>query len=97
MLNSSIWPIDKTLSGATTHGQSGPVRNSNEGVLCISQSSSITGALLSDCLVLYLEQTLDWVLPPAAEMQSVYSTALADWDTLFYGKEVVTTFCRGYS
>ena len=24
MSNSSIWPIDKTLSGATTLGQSGP-------------------------------------------------------------------------
>ena len=37
----SIWPIDRTLSGATTLGQSGPGSDGNEGVLCIPQSSSI--------------------------------------------------------
>ena len=40
MLNSSIWPIVRTLYG-------------NEGVLCIPESSSITEAALPDCLVLY--------------------------------------------
>ena len=35
MSNSSIWPIDKTLSGATTPGQSGPGSKGNEGVLHI--------------------------------------------------------------
>ena len=40
---SSIWPKDRTLSSATTLGQSGPRSDGNEGVLCISQSSSITG------------------------------------------------------
>ena len=35
MSNSSIWLIDRTLSGATTPGQSGPGSNDNEGVLCI--------------------------------------------------------------
>ena len=29
----SIWPIDKSLSGATTPGQSGLGNNGNEGVL----------------------------------------------------------------
>ena len=33
---SSMWPIDKTLSGATTLGQSGPGSDGNEGVLRIS-------------------------------------------------------------
>ena len=33
--NSSIRPIDRTLSGATTLGQSGPGSNGNEGALCI--------------------------------------------------------------
>ena len=42
MSNSSIWPIDRTLSGATTLGPSGPGRDGNEGVLHILQSSSIT-------------------------------------------------------
>ena len=36
----SIWPIDKTLSGATTPGQSGYGNNGNEGALHITQSSS---------------------------------------------------------
>ena len=35
MLNSSIWPIDRTLSGITTPRQSGPGSNGNEGVLDI--------------------------------------------------------------
>ena len=44
---SSIWPIDRTLSGATTPGQSEPGNNGNKGVL------SIPGTSPSDCLVLY--------------------------------------------
>ena len=38
----SIWPINRTLSGATTQAQSGPGSNGNVGVLHILQSSSIT-------------------------------------------------------
>ena len=53
MSNSSIWHIDRILSSANTPGQSGPGSNGNEGVLCIPQSSSITGALPSDFLTLY--------------------------------------------
>ena len=48
---SSIWPIDRTPLGATTLGPRGPESNGNEGVLRILQSSGITGALLSGCLV----------------------------------------------
>ena len=40
-----------TLSGTTTQGQSVPGSNGNEGVLCIPQSSSITGTSPSDYLV----------------------------------------------
>ena len=47
---SSIWSIDRTLSGATTLSQSEPGSDSNEGVLHIPQSSSITGTSPSDCL-----------------------------------------------
>ena len=50
---SSIWPIDRNLSGATTPGQSRFGSGGNEGILCIPQSSSITGNLPSDCLVSY--------------------------------------------
>ena len=32
---SSIWPINRTLSGAICPGQSGPGTNGNEGVLHI--------------------------------------------------------------
>ena len=48
---SSIQPIDRALSGATTPGQTGPESKGNEGVLRIPQSSSITGTSPSDCLV----------------------------------------------
>ena len=48
---SFIWPIDGTLSGATTLDQSGTGSDGNEGVLCIPQSSSITGVSPSYCLV----------------------------------------------
>ena len=68
---SSIWTIDRTLSDATTQGQSGPVNNGNKGVLHINQSSSITGASPS-CLMSYPGHALV-VSYPSAEMQSVYS------------------------
>ena len=45
---SSIWPIVRALSGTTTPSQSGPGNDGNEGVLHISQSSSITGTSPSD-------------------------------------------------
>ena len=51
MSYSYISHIDKSLSGATTPGQSGPRSDGNEGVLSIPQSSSITGAFPSDCLI----------------------------------------------
>ena len=55
---SSIWPIDRTLSGPTTLGKSGPRNDVNEGVLRIPQSSTITGASLSVCLMSYREHSL---------------------------------------
>ena len=72
---SSIWPIDKTLSGTTTRGHSGPKSDGNEGVLHIPQRSSITGTSLSDCLVLYSGHSLAGSYSSAA-VQSVYSTPL---------------------
>ena len=50
---SFIGPIDRTLSGATTLGQSEPGSNGNEGVLCIPQISSFTGTSPSVCLISY--------------------------------------------
>ena len=42
-MNSSIWPVDGTLTGDNNLDQSGPESNCNEKVLHISQSSK-TGA-----------------------------------------------------
>ena len=69
--------MDRTLSGATiTDERSG--NNDGEGVLCIPQICSITGVLTLD-LVSYPGRSFEESYP-AAEMQSVNSTAPADWD-----------------
>ena len=74
-LNSSIWPIDRTLTGTTPLGQSEPESNGNEGVIynpkapgvgsCYQMQFSVISSTLADGGVL-------------AEMQSVYSTAPDD-------------------
>ena len=79
---SSIWPIDRTLLGATTLGQSGPGSDSNGGILHIPPNSSITETSPSDCFVSYLRHLQVVVVGgsyPSAEMQSVYSTAPTNW------------------
>ena len=43
MSNSSIWPIDRNLSGATIPEQTEQGSNDSKGTLHIPQSSSITG------------------------------------------------------
>ena len=48
----------KNSSISNTPGQSGPGNNGNQGVLCIPQSSSITGASSSDCFGSY--QDIHW-------------------------------------
>ena len=57
MSNSSIWPIDKTLSVATTTGDIGPGSNVNEKVLHSPEISYITGAPPSYYLVSYPEDS----------------------------------------
>ena len=59
-----IWPIDRTLSGAITLGQSGPGSDGKEGVYCIAGASPL------DCLVSYPGHSLGESYPSA-----VYSTA----------------------
>ena len=73
----SIWPINRTLLDVTTQGQNGPGSDVNEGVFHIPQSSSITGALLSDCLMSYPGHLLG-ESHLSAEIHLVYSIALAD-------------------
>ena len=60
---SSIWPIDKTLSGVTNPGQSGPRSDGSDGVLRIPQSSSLTGASPSEILVSYPGHSLRGLTP----------------------------------
>ena len=75
---SSIWLKDRTLSGATTPGQSGLGGNGNKGVFHVPQSSCIIGTTPSDCIMSYPEQSLGEFYP-STEKQSVYSTATTDW------------------
>ena len=93
---SSIQPIDRALSGATTPGQSGPESDGNEGVLRIPQSSSIAGTSPSDCLMSYPGHSLGGGSYPSAEKQSVYSTAPADLvqGSIYYVNVGKLTKCR---
>ena len=66
-----------TLSGATTLAQSGVGSDVNEKVFCNPQSSSITEASPSDCLVSYPGHLLEEGLICSDGVN--YSTAPADW------------------
>ena len=79
MLNSYIWPIDRALSGVTTPDLSEPGSDGKEELLHILQSSRIADASSSDCLMSYPRQSLEESYP-SAEIQSMYTTAPADWD-----------------
>ena len=67
--------MDRALSRATIQGQSGPGSNGNERVLRIPQSSSLTIRLFSVIFRTLIGRGFN----PSAEVQSVYSTAPADW------------------
>ena len=90
MSHTFIWPIDRTLSGATTSSQNEPGDNGNKEVLSIPQSPKISWALSSDCFVSYLGHSLG-DSQPSTEMQSMYSSAPVDWATLV---EEVLPLCR---
>ena len=51
--------------------QSGPGNEGNKGVLCIPQSSSVTGASPSDCLVSYLGHFLEESYPCAGRSRCI--------------------------
>ena len=86
MSSSSIWPIDRTLSGATTPDECGPSSNDNEGVFRIPQTFCITGVSPSDCLVSYPGHSLGVGSYRSVKKQSVYSTAPANWDDNYWSK-----------
>ena len=69
---SEFYLIHRTLSGATTQDQSGPEIDGNKGVLCIPQSSSITGASTSDCSMSYPRHLLGEVLLRCRDVVSVF-------------------------
>ena len=62
---SSVWLIDKTLSGTATPSQNGFVSDGSEEVLRITQCSCITGTSPSDCLVLYPGQAVSVFYSPS--------------------------------
>ena len=74
MSSSSIWLIDRTLSGATTPDQSGPGSDGYKEVLHFPKRFTIS-ASPSDGL----GHSLQGCSYPFAEMQSMYSTAVANW------------------
>ena len=76
------------LSGATIPSQSEPGSNSNKGVLSFPESYSITEASSSDRLVSYPGHSLGWGSYPSAKVQTVYSTAPADWAILLVDSNV---------
>ena len=57
--------MDRTLLGATIAGQSEDESDDNEEILCIPQSSGITGTSPSDCLVAYRGHPLVGSYPSA--------------------------------
>ena len=82
---SSIWPLDRTLSGASTPGQSGPGKDGSVGVLRIPESFSITGTSPSDCS--YPGHLLR-VSYPSAKMQLVYFDLIFCMNFSFYDVKV---------
>ena len=81
-VESPIWPIDRTLSGATTPGQSEPWSNGNKEGLHIPQSSYMTGTSPSDCLMPCPGHSLLWggALPLCRDAVSVfYSPSKLGW------------------
>ena len=68
----STWSIERTISGATTPGQSWPESGGNEGIVHIHLSSK-AGALSLDCLESYLGHSLrGGVLPFGRDAVGVF-------------------------
>ena len=92
MSNSSIWLVDRTLSGATTPGQNGPGNNGNEvGNLHFPKLwhyESLTIKLFS-----VISRTLIGVESSCSvEMQSKYSIAAANSIGWLSIKNICSTF-----
>ena len=77
--------MDRTLSVATTPGQSGPRNNDNEGVLHIPKGSKIRlFSVISRILVgkgtyAHCIDTVDWAQPYYLSCQRDYKYSKIDW------------------
>ena len=96
---SSIWPINRTLSGVTTPGQSGPGSDGNKGVLRIPQSSRFTETSPSGCLVSYPRHSLGSGLTPLQRSSQCILQPPANWAIWYRVTSVgyimkITYFCN---
>ena len=80
---SSIWPIDRTLSCASTPNQNGAGSNGNEVTFHIPKSFSVTWNSPSDCWAWYPGHSFE-VCYTSAKKKSVYFTAPADKLFMFH-------------
>ena len=87
-LFSSIWPIDRTLSGTTTPG-------SWWRATPHFPNSSIIGTSPLDCLVPYLLNSMDGGGTYSSPEIMVYCTGLADWARLYNTNDSIQhcSFC----
>ena len=83
-LFSSIWLIDRTLSDATTLGQSGPGSYGDKGYSTFPKTPALQDP--HHQIVYCHIQDTRWgsEFYPSAEMQSVLSAALADWAIIIW-------------
>ena len=70
---SSIWPMNRKLSGINTPGQSGPGSNRHEMTLRILQRSGITRTSTSDS---YPGHMSVGVLPPSREADGIFGRSI---------------------
>ena len=75
---SCIWPVHRTLSGATSLGQSGSRSDANKSFTRLHHYRSLTIRLFW-----VISRILVGESYPSAEMPPVYSTALDDWTILW--------------
>ena len=80
MLKSSSWPIDQTLSSATSLSKSGPGSDGNEDLLNISRPPALLDPHHQIFSVIFRTR-FGGESHLSSDMQSVYSTAPANWVT----------------
>ena len=74
-----LFDPDRNVSGVTTTGQSGPGSDGSDGVLCIPQSSSITGTSPSDFFSVICRTLVGSVTPWREAVGVFYSHPHTNW------------------